>query len=33
LVMNWSRRAAPYGQVAALVRPSRGLPVTTSGMW
>jgi hypothetical protein len=26
LVMDWSRRAAPYGQVAALVRPSRACP-------
>jgi hypothetical protein len=31
LVMNWSRRAGPYGQVAVLIRPSRGVPVTTSG--
>ena len=31
LVMNWSRRAARYGQVAALVRHSGALPVTTIG--
>ena len=26
MVMDWSRPAAPYGQVAALVRHSGGLP-------